>query len=171
MVFAHYLRSYFSVPQSKTLRSTARSYLFELRRIRCPKRSNSSFCSSFSPTKLFSAASNLSLITATGPDKIAYLMLKRLLRSGIKFLLSIFSRFSWFLHSFVCIWKASSIIPIHKMRKHLDSPAFFRPISLTFCVSKLFERIILSRLLFFLVSNSILSSRQVGFRPKRSSLD
>ena len=57
------------------------------------------------------------------------------------------------------------------MGKPLNSPAFFRPISLTSCVSKLFERIILSRLLFFLESNSILSLRQVGFRPGRSTLD
>ena len=35
----------------------------------------------------------------------------------------------------------------------------------------MFERIILSRLLFFLESNSILSPRQAGFRPGRSTLD
>ena len=64
----------------------------------------------------------------------------------------------------------SSIIPIHKMKKPLDSPAFFWPISLTSCVSKLFERIMLSHL-FFLESNSILSPRQGGFRPGRSTLD
>ena len=57
------------------------------------------------------------------------------------------------------------------MGKPLDSPASFRPISLTSCVSKLFERITLSRLLFFLESNSILSPRQAGFRPGRSTLD
>ena len=57
------------------------------------------------------------------------------------------------------------------MGKPLDSPASFRPISLTSCVSKLLERIILSRLLFFLESNSILSPRQAGFRPGRSTLD
>ena len=34
-----------------------------------------------------------------------------------------------------------------------------------------FERIILSRLLFFLESNSILSLHQAGFRPGRSTLD
>ena len=44
-------------------------------------------------------------------------------------------------------------------------------LSLTFCLSQLFERIILSRLLFFLESNSILSPRQAGFRPGRSTLD
>ena len=97
-------------------------------------------------------------------------MLKHLPRSGMDLLLYIFN-LSWSLHSFPTIWKTSSIIPIHKMGKPLDSPASFRPISLTSCVSKLFERIILSRLLFFLESNSILSPRQAGFCPGRSTLD
>ena len=97
-------------------------------------------------------------------------MLKHLSRSGIDFLLHIFNLF-WSSHSFPSIWKTSSTISIHKMGKPLDSPASFRPISLTSCVPKLFERIILSRLLFFLESNSILSSRQAGFRPSRSTLD
>ena len=115
------------------------------------------------------AASNLSSSIAIGPDKVAYPMLKRLPRSGMDFLLHIFN-LSWSSHSFPSIWKTSFIVPIHKMGKPLDSPASFRPISLTSCVSKLFERIILSRLLF-LESNSILSPRQAGFRPGRSTLD
>ena len=57
------------------------------------------------------------------------------------------------------------------MGKPLDCPASFRPISLTSCISKLFECIILSCLLFFLESNSILSPRQAGFCPGRSTLD
>ena len=97
-------------------------------------------------------------------------MLKHLPRSGMDFLFHIFN-YSWSSHSFPSIWKTSSIIPIHKMGKPLDSPASFRPISLTSCVSKLFERIILSRLLFILESNSILSPGQAGFRPGRSTLD
>ena len=56
------------------------------------------------------------------------------------------------------------------MGKPLDSPASFRPIFLTSCISKLFQRIILSRLLFFLESNSILSPRQAGFCPGWSTL-
>ena len=96
-------------------------------------------------------------------------MLKHLPRSGMDFLLHIFNLF-WSSHSFTSIWK-TSIIPIHKMGKPLDSPASFRPISLTSCVSKLSECIILSRLLFFLESNSILFPRQDGFHPGRSTLD
>ena len=95
-------------------------------------------------------------------------MLKYLPRSGIDFLSHIFN-LSWTLHSFSSIQKTSSIISIHKMENPLDSPASFRPISLTLCVSKLFERIILSSLLIFLESNFILSPRQAGFRPGRST--
>ena len=97
-------------------------------------------------------------------------MLKHLPRSGMDFLLHIFN-LSWSSHSFPSIWKTSSIIPIHKMGKPLDSPASFWPISLTSYVLKLFERIILSCLLFFLESNSILSPHQASFRPGWSTLD
>ena len=169
-VYAAYLRSHYSVSQSKALRSRARGYLSKLRRATCPVESHSSFCSPFSPAELLAAASNLSSSTPIGPDKVAYSMLKHLPRSGMDFLLYIFN-LSWSPHSFPSIWKTSSIIPIHKMGKPLDSPASFQPISLTCCVSKLFERIILSCLLFFLETNSILSPRQAGFRPGRSTLD
>ena len=57
------------------------------------------------------------------------------------------------------------------MEKPLDSSASFRPIFLTSWVSKIFERIILSRLLFFLESNFILSPQQTGFCLGRSILD
>ena len=170
LVYAAYLRSHFSVSQPKALPSKARGYLFELRRATCLEDSHSSFCSPFSLAEFLAAASNLSSSTATGPDKVAYPMLKHLPRSGMDFLLYIFN-LSWPLHSFPSIWKTSSIIPIHKMEKPLDSSASFRPIFLTSCVSKLFERIVRSCLLFFLKSNSILSPCQAGFRPGRSTLD
>ena len=154
LVYAAYLRSYFSVSQPKTLRSRARGYLSELRRATWPVESYSSFCS-FLPHRTSCAASNLFPFSATGPDKVAHPMLKHLPRSSMDFLLHIFN-LSWSSHSFPSIWK-TSIISIHKMGKPLDSPASFRPISLNSIVSKLFESIILSRLLFFLESNSILS--------------
>ena len=137
----------------------------------CPRESHSFFCSPFSPAEFLAADPNLSSSTAIDPDKVAYTMLKHLPRSGMDFLLHLFN-LSWSLHSFPSIWKTPSIIPIHKMGKTLGSAASFQPISLfTFCVSKLFERNISSHLLFFLGSNSILSSRQAGFRSGRSILD
>ena len=98
-VYAAYLRSRFSVSQPTTLRSRTRGYLSELRRATCPKESHSSFCSPFSPTELLAAASNLFPSNATGPDKVAYPMLKHLPRSGMDFLPHIFN-LSWSSHSF-----------------------------------------------------------------------
>ena len=135
-----------------------------------PEKSHSSFCSHFSPAEFLATASNPSLSTDTGPDKVAYSMLKRLPHSGMDFLLHIFN-FSRTLYSFPSISKTFSTIPIYKIGKPLNSPASFRPISLISCVSKLFERIILSRLLFFVESNSVLFPRQAGFRPGRPTLD
>ena len=160
----------FSVSQPKALRSRARGYLSEFPRATCSEESHLFFCSPFSHAKFFAAASNPSFSTTTGPDKAAYPMLMHLPRSGMNFLLHYFNLFCT-LHSFPSIWKTSSIILIHKMGKTLDSPASFRPISLTSCVSKVFERIILSCLLSFLESNFIFSFRQEGCRTGRSTLD
>ena len=134
LVHASYLRSHFSVSQPKALRSKARDYLSQLSQATCPEESHSSFCSPFSPAEFLAAASNLSSSTATGPDKVAYPMLKHLPRSGMDFLFHIFN-LSWTSHSFSSIWKTSPIIPIHKIGKSLDSSASFRPISLIPCVS------------------------------------
>ena len=128
------------------------------------------FCFPFSLAEFPVAACNLFSSATTGPDKVAYSMLRHLPRSGMDFLLHIFN-LSLFLHSFTSIWKTSTIIPIHKMGKPLDYPASFRLNSLTSCVSKFFERIILSRPLFFLESNPILFPRHAGFRPGRSTFD
>ena len=94
-VYAAYLRSHFSVSQPKALRSRARGYLTELRRATCSVESHSSFCSPFSPAEFLAAASNLSSSTATGPDKVAYPMLKHLPRSGMDFLLQSFLVFTF----------------------------------------------------------------------------
>ena len=108
--------------------------------------------------------------TASGPDQIAYPLLKHLPEPAQLLLLSLFNR-SWHSHIFPSCWKPTTIIPIHKPGKPTSSPSFFRPISLTSCISKLFERLILSRLTFHLESNHLLSTCQAGFRPGRSPLD
>ena len=152
-VYANYLRSRFSGFQPNPLRSKARGYLSEFRLAVSPKESCSPFCSPFSSTEFLAAAAILSSSTTICSDRVAYPTLSHIPRSGMD-LLYIFnlSRSLIFL-SFT--WE-TSLIPIHKMGKPFYSPALFRPISLTSCVSMLFERIILSRLLFVLDSNSIL---------------
>ena len=124
----------------------------------------------FSLTELSTAISNLSSSTASGPDQIAYPLLKHLPEPTQLLLLSLFNR-SWHSHTFPSCWKPTTIIPIHKPGKPTSSPSSFHPISLTSCISKLFERLILSRLTFHLESNHLLSTCQAGFRPGRSPLD
>ena len=68
-VFADYLKSQFSVYQSKALRSRAKGYLSKLRRATCPRESRSCFCSLFSPDKISAAATNFFSFTATGQTK------------------------------------------------------------------------------------------------------
>ena len=171
LVFVDYITPYFSVSQPKTLHSRARGYLSELRPATCPEKSHSFFCFSFSSAEFLAAATNLSLSSFCGPDQVSYFMLKHLSRYCMDFLLLHVFNLSWPLHSFFSSGKISSIIPIHNMGKPLDSPASFRPISLIYCVSKLFERIILSRLLFDLESNTVLSLCQAGFHPAQFTLD
>ena len=101
-VFANYLRSHSSFSRSKTLRSRARGYLSELRRVTCPEKSHLSFFSSFSPAEFLAATINFSLSTATSTDKVTYLMLKNLPRSGVGFLRHTFI-LSRTLHSFSSI--------------------------------------------------------------------
>ena len=78
---------------------------------------------------------------------------------------------SWSTHTFPSTCKQSTIIPILKPGKPSDSPSSYRPISLTSCTSKLFERMVLERLTYFLEQHGTLSSVQVGFRPGRSTVD
>ena len=131
---------------------------------------HNSFCSSFSLAELSTAICELSSSTASGPNQISYPLLKHFSEPAQLLLLSLFNK-SWSSHTFPSCWKPTTIIPIHKPGKPTFSPSSFRPISLTSCISKLFERLILSRLTFHLESNHLLSTCQAGFRPGRSSLD
>ena len=146
-VYADYLKSHVSVSQPVNLPIKARGYLSEVRWTSCPENFHYSFSSLFTFSEFFVAAANLFFYIAAGPDKVAYPMLKHIPHSHIN-LLRIFNLF-WSWYSFPFVWKSSSIFFILNLRKSLDSPAFFRLISLTLYVPKLFVPIILSGPLFF----------------------
>ena len=170
--YASYLRSHLSQATPRTSRRAERQFMNELRKASCEDASSlhNSFCSPFSLAELSTAICKLSSSTASGPDQIAYPLLKHLPEPAQLLLLSLFKR-SWSSHTFPSCSKPTTIILIHKPRKPISSPFSFRTISLTSCVSKLFERLILSRLTFHLESNHLLSTCQAGFRHGRSSLD
>ena len=161
--FASYLRSRLSQATPRSSRRAERQFMNELRKASCEDASflHRFFCSPFSLTELSTAIINFSFSTVSGPDQIAYPLLKHLPEPAQLLLLSLFNM-SWHSHTFPSCWKPTTIIPIHKPGKPTSSPSFFRPISLTSCISKLFERLILSHLTFHLESNHLLSTCQAG---------
>ena len=67
--------------------------------------------------------------------------------------------------------KTALIIPIKKPRKPLDKIDSFRPISLLPCLSKLLEKIIAKRMLWYATTNNFISPNQVGFKPGSGTID
>ena len=100
-------------------------------------------------------------------------MLRYIPRSGMDSLLHIFNLSCAFPSSQGLFLPSERLLPLFSSIKWKSLSTLLLPPAnpLTSCVSKLFERIILSRLLFFLESNSILYPHQASFRPGLSTMD
>ncbi len=68
-------------------------------------------------------------------------------------------------------WKIASITMIPKKESFSNSPADYRPISLTSCVGKLTERVVKERLYKYLEEKNLIVPQQSGFRNKRGTAD
>ena len=108
--------------------------------------------------------------TAVGPDEIHYEFLKQLPSCSLDFLLQAFNEV-WVSGKFPPSWKQATIIPIPKPGKDSTDPSNYRPIALTSCLCKTLERMINTRLIWFLESNGLITNFQCGFRSKRSTGD
>ena len=64
----------------------------------------------------------------------------------------------------------ATVIPIPKPNKPPSDPSSYRPISLLSTVSKLFERIIATRLASYVSQQHLLPHEQFGFRKKHSTV-
>ena len=91
------------------------------------------------------ALAQLNTKQAPGPDKVSIYMLKHLGPQAKKKLLQLFKA-SWKTSNIPKIWKKATMIPILKRGKCKTEAESYRPISLTFCICKLMERIIITRL-------------------------
>ena len=63
------------------------------------------------------------------------------------------------------------MIPIHKLGIDKTEATSYRPISLTSCMVKLLERIINTRLKWFILTEKLLVTKQVGFREHKCTED
>lgn len=111
-----------------------------------------------------------SKIGAPGIDTISNDMLKNLTPETKETLLKLYNKL-WNENTYPESWKEAVIVPIPKPNKNRLLPSGSRPISLTCCMGKLFERMVNNRLINYLENNNLLASYQAGYRRKRSTTD
>ena len=95
-----------------------------------------------------------SALTSPGEDNIRYEMITHLPESTKLFLLDVLNGI-WTSHSSPDSWDLSVLIPGHKPGKDPELPQSYRPIALTSCLCKLFERMINNRLVWYLESKKL----------------
>ena len=103
-------------------------------------------------------------------DNINYSMLQHLPNESLLTLLNIINNI-WIDGSIPRNLKQSIIIPLLKPGKDPLEPNSYRPVALTSCLSKIMERMVNNRLVFYIESNNILPNIQCGFRKNRSTID
>ena len=103
--------------------------------------------------------------TSTGFDQISNAIIKKLPPSYIEYLVCCFNQ--WLRDStYLEEWKIARIITLNKLKSGTPKCEQTRPISLLATHSKLFEKIILSRLRDWAESNNLVPAEQSGFRPR-----
>uniref|UniRef100_W8BNQ0 Putative RNA-directed DNA polymerase from transposon X-element n=1 Tax=Ceratitis capitata TaxID=7213 RepID=W8BNQ0_CERCA len=105
-----------------------------------------------------------------GSDNITYTLLKRLPYSAR---LRLIDLYNLILDQgvFPQEWKIATVLPILKPSKSSSSIASYRPISLLSCLSKVFEKIISRRLLWYSEKNSLNNPHQFAFQKGLNVLD
>ena len=68
-------------------------------------------------------------------------------------------------------WKVSSVVPVFKNVGERSTVKNYRPVSLLFVVSKVFEKLVNNRIVDHLEKCGLFSDFQYGFRSSRSSAD
>jgi hypothetical protein len=121
----------------------------------------------FDPLSIFKILKLTKPKFSMGPDKIPSIFLKKL-PVALAEPLSIIFTASYESGIFPDCWKEASITPVHK-KDNKQTVKNYRPISLTSSISRTFERVLYNHILQFCDSNSLLSTEQFGYLPKKSA--
>jgi len=105
---------------------------------------------------------------APGPNDILKRTLKHLPKRAVSLLARIFNVILR-THHFPKTWKHARVIYILKPGKDPALPSSYRPISLLDTIGKLFEKILLARILHVVNECGLLRDEQFGFRPRHST--
>eukprot|EP01083_Nonionella_stella_P065870 172961_1 len=107
---------------------------------------------------------------ATGPDDIHNLLIER---AGLEFrrlLVDLFNLLTRH-HIYPHIWNKANILPIPKPGKDHRCAANFRPIAISSCLGRIFERVISKRLQTFCTRTHLFDNYQCGFQVNRCTDD
>lgn len=108
--------------------------------------------------------------TTPGSDSIPYELLKELPRSSQSVLLEFYNQI-WKEGKLPDEWKEAVVTPILKPDKSAFDVKSYRPIALTSTLVKVLERMVASRLRWWMESNNNFNRNQTGFRKGRGTID
>ena len=124
----------------------------------------------FSLNEILTAIDKVNIKKAPGYDLITGKILKELPIVAYKLILSIYNailRLSYFPKQ----WKVAEIQIVPKPGKPMELLNSYRPISLLPILSKVFEKLLLSRLHPVLIQRHIIPDHQFGFRAQHSTIE
>ena len=104
----------------------------------------------------------------TPVKKLCLRVIKNLPNSAITILTKIFNsclKFSYFPNN----WKKGKVIAILKPEKDHSDPLNYRPITLLPTIGKIFEKLLLIKLIIFEEEKNIIIPEQFGFRSRHST--
>ena len=129
----------------------------------------------YPPQKLYkneieATINKLRLNKSPGFDLITGTVLKQLQDAGLQAITLLFNSILRTGH-FPGQWKVSQIIPILKPGKPPEEVTSYRPISLLPVLSKLFEKLLVTRIKPLLHTKQIIPDHQFGFRRKHATTE
>jgi len=120
------------------------------------------------PDEVHEAIRGLKVSKAPGPNGLSNRVLMHLPKRAVSLHARIFNAVLR-THHFPATWKHARVISILKPGKDPAQPSSYRPISLLDSIGKLFEMILLVRILHVFNERCLLRDEQFGFRPRHST--
>ena len=135
-------------------------------KFKTPSVTKSSFYETIAPEEVLTQISQLNIAKASGPENIQYIPNKfyRLIGPIITPYLSNIFNNCYNNETYPSVLKHAKVTPIHKGGRK-DIASIYRPISILSAVSKIFEKLLYSRLEKFLSLNNVITKQQFGFYP------
>jgi hypothetical protein len=120
------------------------------------------------PEEVREAIRALKVSKAPGPNVFPNRVLKHLLQRAVSLLVLIFNAVL-LTQNFPTLWKHTRVVSILKPGKDPALPSSYRPISLLDTIGKVFEKILLARILHEVSERGLMRDEQFGFRARHST--